>query len=179
MNQLPLLQLTADEGMAAGSAGLLQQLRAARNGMRHDHGVLVPSRGDARRMGETINGMMAEYALCKTLNISWTAGAAGINTADACDNRLLIRSTDMLDGHLLITVQETMKFPNAAYALVVGSWPTFHFAGWCWVRDAVRDEYLRRRGSGSTIDAYWIPQTSEILQGFQSLSTVVNGWRKH
>lgn len=172
------MKLSFDEGMAVAAAAVVQQFRATSKGLKRDHGVIVPERGEARRMGERINGMMAEYALCKKLDVSWHAGVAGLKTGDICGNRLFVRATDMNTGHLMITAQEARDFPDAAYALMVGFWPMFRLAGWCWVRDAVQDRWFRRRGDGSTIDAYWIPQAgSGILHDFEALREFADSWR--
>lgn len=169
--------LTADEGIAVAAAAVLQQMRAAQKGWQgSDHGTRVTERGAARRMGETINGMMAEYALCKALNVAWEAGVKGLRTGDVSE-RLFVRSSDFEEAHLLVTAQEAREFPSADYALMIGAWPHFRFVGWAPIADLCRPDLYRARGERSTMDAYWIPQDSSLLRDFASLQAVVENLR--
>lgn len=158
-----IIDLTNDEGMAAASVAVLQQFRALQKGwLAQGKDTSYPPRSISQTWGDRIEGMLAEVAVCKALNVAWFAGIAGLNGADA-GSRILIRSTPikyMHSGHHFVTLRDSNKHPNAASVAVAGCWPRWTIIGWVSVADAMRPEWLRTKEQGSTEDSYWVPMAS-------------------
>ena len=168
------VRITADEGLMCLSVGSIQYLRAEqKNVAGMDHGTWVPERGTVRKLGEKLNGLMAEYALCSMLGVPWRAGVQGIGGTDA--EHVMCRSTEHARGELFVPVTEALEFPDTAMAMVTGSWPIFKFAGWLPMADIPQNGKLYHRGDRHEIikikieqESYWVSQ-AKLLPSIESL----------
>lgn len=147
--------LTADEGMAAASAGCLQMMRAIAKGwVGNDHGG-VSGRDLRERWAQAIHGALAEYAFCKAMDKCWTPSAAGITGQDATGWQ--VRATPWDGGHLILNKGEPEKWGASRIALVTGHWPTFKVVGWIAAQDAAKPEWFRENERPAS---FWVPQSA-------------------
>jgi hypothetical protein len=103
------------------------------------------------RWADSIHGMMGEIALARALGLPWTPGGIEVTRGDVA-NKLEVRATERLSGHLLI-------YPNEAdasiFVLMIGHYPQFRIAGSITAADAKQDQWWR---SETDPPCWWVPQ---------------------
>ena len=112
------VELTFDEGMAASAAASVQMLRKIQRGRNGDHGGLS-RRALAVRWGDTINGLMGEFAASRALNRAWTPGGGRISFGE-CAGWEVRTAWHPGDGLVIYPADN-----DGTYVFVCGSWPTF------------------------------------------------------
>ena len=145
--------LSFDEGIAAATVGCVQMMRAIQKGwVGNDHGG-ASGRELRERWAQSIHGALAEYAVCKFLNVCWTPSIDGINRMDALGYQ--IRATPWADGHLVINGGEPEKYAGQKFILITGHWPAFTVKGWIQAEESSRAEWWR---ANERPPSFWIPQ---------------------
>ena len=92
----------------------------------------------------------AEFAFCILHNVypptdivefdHWDVVVPGVGNVD-------IKSTELMDGRLIINKKKRNTRANA-FALMVGTFPRYVFAGWMWVKDAIKRHHIKNLGYG-------------------------------
>jgi len=148
------ISLSADEGLAVGSAAIMQMMRATQKGwVGSDHGG-TSGRSIRERWAQAIHGMMAEFAACKFLGVCWTAGVSGIQGSDALG--IEIRATPWENGKLIINESDVEKHPDHPFVLIVGHWPNFRLCGWITAQEAARDKWFK---ADERPPSFWVAQS--------------------
>ncbi len=145
-----IVNLTPDEGYAAAAVAAAQQIRSVLYDREHDHGG-HSRRGQRKRWADTIHGLMAEMALAKALQITWTPGGTRVTTGDVGD-KIEVRATEHPAGHLLVYPKDSDAAP---FVLMVGHFPEFRIAGWVYGREAKHSDYWR---DDKDPPCFWVPQ---------------------
>jgi hypothetical protein len=115
--------------------------------------------GDTHRIGagesplvKMIQGMRAEIAVCKYLNVWWT-GLRGRAAVD-CGGVVESRSTWDYEGDLLLKDYDKLDY---IHVLVTGTAPHLTLAGWCEPREVCAEEFWKDRWNQDRW-GWWIPQ---------------------
>jgi hypothetical protein len=149
------IELSYEEGLVAAVQGIVQMMRAIRDGtVGCDHGG-QSGRSLRERWAQAIQGQMAEHAISKFLDLYPVASKGGIHGDDP--GGLAIRSTPWMNGHLIVNESELPEADTKKFVLVVGHWPTFGIVGWTYGRDAKRDEWWRPHERPAS---WWVPQSA-------------------
>lgn len=104
-----------------------------------------------------VDGAIAELVVARHFGTYWSAGGPGAPDILVNQQRIEVRSTEHVEGHLIIQADND---PEAIYVLVVPL-PEFVYS----IRGAIRgrkgmiDTFLRA-GSANGKDAWWVPQSA-------------------
>jgi len=147
-----IIELSADEGMAAVSVAAMQMFRTIRKGRSVDHGG-SSDRTLTERWGNIIHGNMAEIAVSRALYRPWTPGGAKISRGEIGGD-IEVRATEHKNGHLLIYEND---LDDKWVVLAVGHWPTFRIVGAILAGEAKR---IIPINTDAKPPCYWVPQQS-------------------
>ena len=108
-----------------------------------------------------INGFGAELAFCRLCDVEFDSSTDSrenhFNNADAIlkDGRTVdVKNTNYSYGKLLVRMGKEKKIVDI-YALVIGTFPVFKFAGWASYADIIKPETIKDLGTG---DSYCLTQ---------------------
>lgn len=120
-------------------------------------------KGDEHHDVAELEGIGGEIAFCKFLNIYPDLTIGPQHGGADCERGLLIdvKARRREDGMLLVVKSKRINAVDA-YALMVGTFPKYRFAGWCRADEVVNPDRLIDLGHGET---YAIEQ-AELTQDF-------------
>ena len=99
-----------------------------------------------------LEGIGAELAFCKWMNVYPDMQTEACLDADAVTvamGRVDVKATRYRNGHLL-AVKGKSDNPADSYALMVGKFPAYNFAGWASADDLLRPDNIKNFGHGET-----------------------------
>ena len=102
-----------------------------------------------------LQGCLGELAFAKGTGRYWSGAGCDYHSDDDVGH-IQVRTSKLPHGHLL--VRPTEGHEDKPWVLVVGEFPTFHVIGWCFGREAKREEWLR--SPNGRPPAYFVPQKS-------------------
>src|SRR3990167_2428715 len=142
------VELSSIEQELASWVGLQRQLQSLR-AERRDRFANNKDNGYSIH----IEGAQAELAVAKGLGIYW---GGEINTFHApdLDNRIQVRSTKRLDGHLIIRPDDNLE---DIYFLVINRFPCFDLIGWITGREGMSQDLLVDKNNHYQ-PAYFVPR---------------------
>ena len=108
---------------------------------------------DRDDLASTLEGVAAEIAFCRIVNVFPDTGIGNHDHADAYTTEfgsVDVKTTKRLDGQLLALLSKRDKKLPDAYALMLGEFPTYRFAGWTTADELINDERIKDLGHGKT-----------------------------
>jgi hypothetical protein len=102
-----------------------------------------------------LDGFGAELFVAKTLNLypdlSIKPRTGGIDLITAKGKTVDVKQTSYKNGRLLATIKKG-KEENGSdiFVLVVGSFPAYEIAGWCYRKKLIKNENIKNLGYGAT-----------------------------
>lgn len=114
----------------------------------------TPTYGAPRYLAMDIEGVLAEIAVGKGLNVPWDEKRFG-NIVTGPMGEVHIRSTTHLTGSLILHPRDQ---DDAVYLLVLNNNPNFTLAGWLLGKDGKLDKYWRE--AGVRHPAFFVPQSA-------------------
>lgn len=140
--------------MAAG-VGVRRQIEAFRAGRQDQHGATSAEVGGRGRGWHLhIEGAAGEMAVAKALNRHWSAS---VNTFKVGGDvgRVQVRTRSRHDYELIVRPEER---DTDAFILVTGIAPAFRVHGWCYGREAKREEWRQNHGGHGA--AFFVPASA-------------------
>lgn len=127
-------------------------------------GIIDRKIGPQKAMVSELNSRGAELAACKYLNIypdlSVSVRKGGPDAYWKDGRKIDIKNTPYGEGHLIATLTTDPK--NELYVLMIGSFPTYRYAGYCYSDMLLREESIKDFGYGPT---YALPQLTLLDEG--------------
>lgn len=139
-----MVELTAVEQRLAQH---IARTRAAVNSAR---GVTDRKQGKQSAEEIELDGIAAEIAFCKLFNVYPDLQTEEYQIADAVTpgmGRVDVKSTRYKSGKL-VSIRTKKGKEADAYALMIGQFPRFQFAGWATADELIADENLTDVGRG-------------------------------
>lgn len=100
-----------------------------------------------------LEGIAAEIAYCKIHNLYPDMQLEKREAADCYSfehGSIDVKGTTRPNGHLLVRLQKVQKGAVDTYALMIGRFPSYRFAGWEYAKNVLRDETIKDFGHGPT-----------------------------
>jgi hypothetical protein len=103
---------------------------------------------EAEAMQREIDSAGAEIAYCKMMNVYPDMDVTKFPPYDAMlqDGTLVdVKQTDRAEGRLLVKMKERRKGLPDIYAMMVGAFPEYKFAGWVKATDILKEERIDKK----------------------------------
>lgn len=136
----------------AAEQKLAHYLAKCRHEKNRHHGVSNARIGPQSDYETDLEGIAAEIAFCKVMNVypdtqtdEWKDADAITPSMGAVD----VKATKYKNGRLLVRTTKVDKAIDA-YALMVGVFPRYLFAGWVPASELITEENIKDLGRGDT-----------------------------
>lgn len=130
---------------------LARYLATQRYTCNRNNGVTNRKIGNQDFDATELDGIAAEIAFCKYQNIYPDLSIGPRHKGADCEHgiRVDVKTTRLTAGRL-ISMRTKQVNDADAYALMVGTFPTYRFAGWCRAEELIAPENITDFGYGDT-----------------------------
>ena len=114
------------------------------------------------------SGLLAEQAVSILTGLPWTPAPPGVFGRCDIDNRIEVKHTDLLDGHLIMPEQSPR---NAPHVLVVKPYPRMLCRGWAYGYEIEEHGKFYQNGdSGMSEPQWWLGHWQDVFRPMDSLA---------
>lgn len=130
---------------------LARHLAKSRDKRNSDNSIIDRQVGNQDWDATQLNGVAGEIAFCKYQNIYPDTSTEPRRKGADCEHgiRFDVKTTRVTSGHLIVIRTKQVNDADA-YAFMVGTFPTYRFAGWCRAEELIAAENIKDFGYGET-----------------------------
>jgi len=146
MNKIKCFKVTLDKT----EQDIAESLAKRRYNAARKAGVTNAKIGPQSNHLTDLEGIGSEFAFCKLLNLfpDLTVGARkGGHDCMMFSHKVDVKATKYKTGRLLARTSKAME-DSDLYALMIGEFPTYTFAGWAWNHELLKEENIIDLGHG-------------------------------
>jgi len=131
---------------------IAKHLAVSRNKNARSKGKPNTKMGNQSDADTDLEGIAGELVVCKALNLYPDTeidlvDLPKFDLLTAKGNTVDVKTTKYLSGKMLATLKKNIADCNI-YVLVVGTFPAYRIAGWCWAEELLKEENIIDLGHG-------------------------------